>query len=204
VWFITLLQFKPTLKGRYQLTSISSGQWGCLSRRPGSYNDPTKTPSHKARGLDNNALQIAISMIFLVKSSKMQNLQDPNIEKVLLMIKALNHKTLLFWVAHFLLFHDLWTILFQTFKYWINNMFNFSMCRVQIWPPTPSLVNTMRLFVAERTLWQLDACCCHQVTYVGPLARALCELGLRTGTSKIIEISKFPISIFFFRILESF
>jgi hypothetical protein len=31
----------------------------------------------------------AISMIFLVKSSKMQNLQDPNIETVLLMIKAL-------------------------------------------------------------------------------------------------------------------
>jgi hypothetical protein len=30
----------------------------------------------------------AISMIFLVKSSKMQNLQGPNIEKVLLMIKA--------------------------------------------------------------------------------------------------------------------
>jgi hypothetical protein len=34
-------------------------------------------------------------MIFLVKSSKIQNLQDPNIEKLLSMIKALNCKTLL-------------------------------------------------------------------------------------------------------------
>jgi hypothetical protein len=82
----------------------------------------------------------------------MQNLQDPNIEKVLLMIKALNHKTLWLWVSNFLLFHDLKTILFQTFKYSINNKFNFSKCRVQIWPPTPSLVNNMRLFVDER-IW---------------------------------------------------
>jgi hypothetical protein len=37
----------------------------------------------------------AVSMIFLVKSSKLQNLQGPNIEKVLLVIKALNRKTLL-------------------------------------------------------------------------------------------------------------
>jgi hypothetical protein len=91
-------------------------------------------------------------MIFLVKSSKMQNLQDPNIEKVLLMIKALKRKTLWLWVSNFLLFHDLRTILLQTFKYHINNKFDFSMCRVQIWPPTPSLVNNMRLFVDELTL----------------------------------------------------
>jgi hypothetical protein len=88
-------------------------------------------------------------MIFLVKSFKMQNLQVPNIEKVLLMIKALNRKTLWLWGSNFLLFHDLRTILFQTFKYSINNKFNFSRCRVQIWPPAPSLVNYMRLFVDE-------------------------------------------------------
>jgi hypothetical protein len=82
----------------------------------------------------------------------MQNLQAPNIEKVLLMIKALNRKTLWLWVSNFLLFHDLWTILLQTFKYSINNKFDFSKCIVQIWPPTPSLVNNMRLFVAEQTL----------------------------------------------------
>jgi hypothetical protein len=85
----------------------------------------------------------------------MLNLQAPNIEKVLLMIKALNHKTLLLWVSNFLLFHDLWTILFQTLQYIINNKLNFSKCRIQIWPTAPSLVNSMRRFVRERVRTQV-------------------------------------------------
>jgi hypothetical protein len=142
-------------------------------------------------------------MIFLVKSSKMQNLQAPNIEKVLLMIKAFNRKTLWLWVSNFLLLHDLWTILFQTFKYSINNKFNFSMCRVQIWPPEPSLVNNMRLSIAEGTLWPAQQtppravssppsplpppCCCCSSVAVGRTAGQLVSWASARGVPKWVK-----------------
>jgi hypothetical protein len=52
---------------------------------------------------------------------------NPNIvKKGILMSKAFKSQNIIVMVADFLLFHDLWTILFQTFKDSINNKFNFS------------------------------------------------------------------------------
>jgi hypothetical protein len=142
VWFIKLLQFKPIGTSWPHFPQVSE-----VTPQGGQGHIMTQQ-KHQAIRLGGWSRMTCNKYYIFGQILQNAKFTSPKHWKVLLMIKALNRKTLWLWSSNFLLFHVLRTILFQTFKYSINNKFNFSKCRV-LWPPAPSLVNYMRMFIDE-------------------------------------------------------